>query len=122
MARAAVRRSALVVTVGLALSFLSPVVRGGQNPTTAPFSDVTAVAALLRSPLPVVARDASPRGSRLSASRASHAHGLVVLVIVGLLALLGGHRSTSLAPTGQEWRSRSTGRHSIWLRGPPPLT
>lgn len=122
MARAALRRSALLAAVGLlALSFLSPVVRGGKHSTTASFGDVTAVAARLRSPLPVIGRDASPRASRLSASRASHGHGLVVLVILAVLALLASHRASSATTAGQEWLSLDSGRHSIWLRGPPPL-
>ncbi len=123
MARAAVRRSALLVAVGLlALVLVSPVVGGGERSTTASFSDVNAVATRLRSPLPVVGRDASPRTSRLSASRASHGHGLVVLIILAVLALVAGRRATSAAPTGYEWLSLISGRHSIWRRGPPLLT
>ncbi len=123
MARAVVRRSALLAAVGLlALSFLSPVVRGGGQPTTAAFGEVTAVAARLRSPLPIIGRDASLRASRLSASRAGQAHGLMVLGVLAALALLAGRRSTAVALAGQRWFSLVIGRHSIWLRGPPPLS
>jgi hypothetical protein len=122
MARAAVRRSVLLAAVGLvALALSSTAVGGDARPTTSPFSGAAALSTLLRAPLHVVARDPSLRASRLTGSRPAGAHGAIPFGILAMLALLSGHRTTSVAITGQGWRWSTRGRHSRWLRGPPNL-
>ncbi len=47
---------------------------------------------------------------------------IAVVASLAVLALVAGRRATSAAPTGHEWLSLISGRHSIWRRGPPLLT